>query len=69
MLCLVGCTPNGYDRAFGDNSIQLEVQKYSKVIELTFEGETHQYIIFKDYYCTGLTHLPNCKYCKNNEDN
>ena len=35
-----------------------------KLVELTFEGHTHQYVFSHSLYDTELDHWPSCKYCE-----
>lgn len=35
-----------------------------KLVELTFEGHTHQYVFSHTLYDTTLDHWPSCKYCE-----
>ena len=35
-----------------------------KLVELTFEGHTHQYVFSHSIYDTQLDHWPSCKYCE-----
>lgn len=38
-------------------------QEYTVVTEVTANGETHEYLYIDKYARSGITHLPNCKYC------
>ena len=44
--------------------INKQVQKQSYLIELTFDGEKHEFVFFNGYENSGLSHWPGCKYCK-----
>ena len=34
-----------------------------KLVELTFEGQSHQFVFHHNLYDTELSHWPSCKYC------
>lgn len=40
-----------------------------KVIDVTHEGETHQYVKYKNGYSGSLCHWEGCKFCKHNNEN
>ena len=35
-----------------------------KLVELTFEGRSHQFVFHHNLYDTELSHWPSCKYCE-----
>lgn len=40
-------------------------QEKSELVELSFNGETHEFVIFRySEYRNGIAHWPGCKYCK-----
>lgn len=39
-----------------------------KLVELTFEGHTHQFTFSHTLYDTELDHWPSCKYCEDSTD-
>ena len=39
-----------------------------KLVELTFEGHTHQFVFSHSLYDTELDHWPSCKYCEDSTD-
>lgn len=47
------------------------VQKRSRLISVSFDGNTHEILISHiSTYGWGMTHWPDCKYCEsNNKDN
>ena len=39
-----------------------------KLVDLTFEGHTHQFVFSHSLYDTALDHWPSCKYCTDSTD-
>ena len=39
-----------------------------KLVDLTFEGHTHQFVFSHSLYDTELDHWPSCKYCTDSTD-
>lgn len=53
------------NQTFGDSMSDYERQREQyafKLIELTFEGHTHQFVFGRNLY--ELDHWPSCKYCE-----
>ena len=40
------------------------VQSHTKLIDVTFNGETHEYVYFIGGYQGSIAHWEGCKYCK-----
>lgn len=43
---------------------EISVSKFSVLVDLTFEGESHQYVFYEKGYKGSLSHWEGCKYCK-----
>ena len=48
-----------------------DVQSHSYIIELEHHGTVHEFVYYTDGYGyrSGLAHWPDCKYCKEHEEN
>lgn len=62
---LIGCDKvgNNEPEIAGDN---MHVDDFS-VTEVKYNGKSHQYLVWwAGNHRSGITHLPDCKYCKGN---
>jgi len=48
---------------------EISVSKFSVLVDLTFEGESHQYVFYEKGYEGSLSHWEGCKYCKQRNKN
>jgi len=56
LIMFTSCGPGVYREAYQDRS---------ELIELSFNGETHMFVLFECGSCSnGIAHWPGCKYCK-----
>ena len=65
-LCAYGCSGTSDGASINldtDNMIVSGAGRYA-LIELTFNGETHEYVIYRSGYSGSVSHWEGCKYCK-----
>ena len=59
------------NQTFGGSMSDYEGQREQSVfnlIELSFEGHSHQFVFHNGLYDTTLDHWPSCKYCTDSTD-
>ena len=66
--------PNFYYWSSPETAKEKSLENDTKLIELTFEGHTHQFIFNHSYvggyggtYDVEIIHWPSCKYCETNQ--
>lgn len=72
LICACSCTctveymSDSEKKQLHRKNTSKNVQEHSEIVDLTFDGETHEYVYF--YNIAGsmgsLTHWAGCKYCK-----
>lgn len=62
VLFLTSCGKNKNDNGalITDNGIFYNLE----LVDVCFDGETHQYVKYKNCYGQSLSHWEGCKYCK-----
>lgn len=61
-LFLISCE----NRPLGVDHPERSQTAYTSVKELTIDNITHEYVLYScNAYGVGMTHYPECKYCKN----
>lgn len=63
ILCLSGCNYRTEEQRI--ESKRIYNQRNSSLTDITFNDETHEYVLFIDGYRGSLCHWEGCKYCKN----
>lgn len=46
---------------------QAFVQNHTIMIEMEFNGNTHEFVWYASGYTAGLAHWPDCKYCNSKQ--
>lgn len=66
LLLLVLLSTVGCDTRFTKDPEKIGrlVSSLATLIELTFDGETHEYVFYEKGYEGSLSHWEGCKYCK-----
>lgn len=74
-ICFCSCVNkeiNIGDKLYNGNNNDIKVTydlphtTYYTVITIEYDGNKHQFIKYNSYHQYGLTHWPDCKYCKKN---
>ena len=63
LLLLCSCTVT-ITTDDGKSKSSIEVQKHSELVEIEFDGHTHEFVRYSMGYEGGMAHWPDCKYCK-----
>ena len=48
----------------GDGVEQSVIDANINIVEITTNGEKHEYLFYREVYRGSLCHLPNCRFCK-----
>ena len=62
---LMSCSDS--DREEQIKQYQVMIQKHTKLIEMEFNGSTHEFVWYGSGYAAGLAHWPDCKYCNSKQ--
>jgi len=74
LIAAILCSCNNIDIEQTIPGSQKSLMSDTKLVELTFEGHTHQFIFNHSYvggyggtYDVEIVHWPSCKYCQENK--
>jgi len=65
IILLMGCSDYSEEEQIKRH--QTFIQNHTIMIEMEFNGNTHEFVWYASGYTAGLAHWPDCKYCNSKQ--